>query len=919
MSCRTTPAGSALTSLARIADGPGSPLSDVSTLSLFHAQRRLYQEELENSRNNSFLAERLRSAHPDDWESRLENVIIARRAGLHSAEDQDIRAIYLGILERAEQQILNDETLTEARKASLLARIEAAKSADTPDRATVFALGTISDEVEDAREAQLSLLSEYSAVMGVSQEDAITRLRELENSIDRARNAATDEYYTHENRESARQNGIVDEAGMVRAYTIMKKEIRDRRISEATERPRLIDTHTDIPNGGSPAPGTPYIVLAWGQDTISGHTEFKVKNTETGEIELKSYRITNSISNGMSGSYTPWGRSNNSPMTPGEYWLSEIANRGWYTYPSEEDALAAGAASRCALCGQFANLSHACPDRFGGARRYVLNARNGEYVRTSGQTIDYEAMNSNGEGIPAELRVDLPMVNDYRSAFRETGMMLIRNVSAGADWRDRTNEYLTGNRRGWIAIRGDVAIIRQEDGTITANTDALTCTCAEYLANNSCRHVVAVGAAAIKRATPPTRSARSMTPEEREELARRKQAEREAALASDWTRNEETLAEARKLFANNAEVSYYENFSSFVSEYNAARSEKENNGKVNISYAKENALGGLATRESGQGFGVEIEYDFPETMTMQERREAEIKIGTALKEANITPSAEKSGYHSAAQKGYKDVHVDESGKGTWSWEHDGSVAGEIVTPTMYDEPETWEKLETVIKILKDNGAVASARTGAHVHVGTGALFGQDPNKYAELARLYTQHEDVIYRLATDPERGTHRGIKTGFNYASPNPSVAPSGFADYAAVRRWQGYRTRAINLNGVVMNEDYKKSHVEFRVFDGTLDAGAIQSQIKLSVAMTNAAARAADEGGTTRKKEPIGVHAERVKSRGRRRPTEEDVKEETSTFRSLLDTLFTRKSDKDQLVKIFAANEWVKLTKAQKNRFNN
>jgi hypothetical protein len=918
MSCRTTPAGSAATSFARISDGPGTPLSDVSTLSLFHALRREFQNDIVSSQTSHSYSSIVNSGAAD-WRQQLEAAVLSRRSGRYF-DPATPREIYLEALNRAEAEILADTTLTEARKASLLARITAAKEADTPDIATIYAVQKIAEEARRARAAQVEFLSDYASAMGITREAALAKYRELENSIDRARDAATDGYFNEENRDAATSRGIVDEAGAVKAYTLMKREMNERILQEANESPRLIDRYNDLPSP-SAAPGTPYEVMSWGQDSITGHTEFKLKNTETGEIETKSFRISNNIQSGMSGRHQAWSNGSIRNFTPGEYFAEQILNRGWYAYNSEAEAAAGGVARRCALCGQFASISHTCPDRFSGATRYVINARGFDNVRTSTQQVEYTALNARGEDITANFAVDLPLVNDYRRGFRETGMILLRNVSATADWRDRTNEYLGAGTRGYVRVAGDLALIRQEDGTIVANTDALTCSCFEYSTNgNSCRHTQAMADAAIKRATPPIRSvaSRNLTDEQREQLAAERQAAREAILASDWTRNEETLAEARKLFAESSEVSYFDDYEAFSAVYAQAAAEKEANGKPSIPYLKENALGGLATRESGQGFGIEIEYDFPNDMGWSERAEAEKRIGEALKAANLTASAEKAGYHSAAQKGYKDVHVDEDGKGTWSWEHDGSVAGEIVTPTMYDEPETWEKLEKVVKILRDNGAIPSTRAGAHVHVGTGALFQQDPKKYEELARIYTQHEDVMFRIASDPERGTHRGLETRFNYASPNPSVAPSGFADSGAVRRWHGSRTRSLNFNSVYMDENSAKSHVEFRIFDSTLDAGAMQTQIKLAVAMTNAAARAAETGGTTRKKEPIGVHSERAKLRGRRRPTEEDAKEETSTVRSLLDTLFYRKADKEQAVKLFAGTEWVKLTKAQKNRFS-
>ena len=56
------------------------------------------------------------------------------------------------------------------------------------------------------------------------------------------------------------------------------------------------------------------------------------------------------------------------------------------------------------------------------------------------------------------------------------------------------------------------------------------------------------------------------------------------------------------------------------------------------------------------------------------------------------------------------------------------------------------------------------------------------------------------------------------------------------------------------------REDHPEFRVFDATLDPGAIQAQIKIAVASTAAAERIAAAGGTSRGQEPWGAHAQRI-----------------------------------------------------------
>jgi hypothetical protein len=908
MSCRTTPAGSAFTSFARISSGAGNPLSDVATLSTFHALRRSYQDNLRDNQAASMSR--------TGYATQFRDMMPYPYHGMEAAE------AYARMLADLRQQVTDDTGLTDARRASLLARLTAAETAEVPDHSTLYALANLNRTVARAREGQAEFIANAAEAMGMTDEETLARFRELEDSIDRDRSAGNPDTYTDENRAEVRRLGMTDEPGVVHAWATLNARAREVTAALNATRPRLINNHTRITP--SRVPDTDLEVVGYGFDERSRRMEVITRNTVTGEETIQAIREGSSRDiEGLQGTVQGWRRDPNSRswsgqhymMSPGDYFGEQLSS-SYRRYSTQEDADAAGYASRCALCGQFATAGHSCPDRFAAARVYNMNSFDrSAYVRTSAQRINYQTVNGNGDPLQGEFTVDLPLVNDYRAGFRETGMILLQNVSGSGDWRDGVNNDQNA-RRGWVRVNGDIALTRAEDGTITANTDQLRCTCWEYRQNNyHCRHTRAMGEAAALRAVPPRRAVSSMTPAEREARLAEAQARAEAAAASDWTRNETGLADAAKTWQENAEVSYMTDTNAFTEAYNKATEARAAAGKPVIPYMTENALGGLATRASGQAFGMEIEYDFPNDWTQQQRNEANARIGAALKAANLTDHDTMQPYHASASNGFIDSHTKPNGKGAWSWERDGSVAGELVSPGMYDEPETWANLQTALTILKDNGAIASPRAGAHVHVGT-AFFGQDTAKYAELARLVTQHEAVMYRVASDPARGTHRGMTQGFNYSSPAPAVAPEGFSDANALKRWQGTRTRALNLNAVRVDDQYKSSHPEFRIFDSSLDAGTMQAQVKLAVAMTHAAARNAAAGGTSRGKEEIGVHADRAKLRGRRRATEDDLKEETSTFRSLMDTLFTRAADKEQLTAVFANTSWVKLKPSQRGR---
>ena len=865
MSCRTTRAGSAFTTYARLSGSQeGRHISDASTLSLFHQLRREYAEGGEGLWGRSTITQ----------ENYLSNINMLYR------------------------EVTSDPNISEARRQSIIERLEQAR-AENIDEATMWALRNINRSATRIGINQASFISEYAEALNIPLDEARARFLELENSIDRRRDARDPETYTQANIEKARDNGLSVEAGAVHAQTIMREEIIATENARNASRPPRVER---IPLNGEVSAEdamryTGQRVVEAGYDIRNGHTEVVTENA-AGERSTHYYRnISPSI----------WERMQGDPTGTWERYLNGST---WNEYRNETERVRASYAPNCPICGQFASTSHSCPPtRVPQVQSYSMRSSG---VRTSGQPFQHQFVNEEGETVSAQLRIDLPLVADFRAAAANGGIIL-NNVDTyvGSYWSRNTTATI-----GYGHIQGDVGVFTDpETNQLTINVSQLKCECEAYKANYDCEHVRAYANAIRRRLTPPERvPAAALTPEQRAERLAAAQARAEAAAASDWTRAEETLADAKRLWQENTETLYSNDFETFETHYREAEEAMVNkNGAPVIPFMKENALGGMATRESGQGFGMEIEYEFADGV---DRAEANRKIGEALYEAKIFSTPEQQGYHAAGRNGYKDTHIDpETGQGTWSFEHDGSVSGgEIVTPLMYDEPETWANLEKVVKILKENGAIATTRAGAHVHVGTGFYQG-DVTKYGELAKMMNQHEDVMFRLAQNPERKTHRQT----NYTAPLREAPAGGWRDLSDLRRWQSGRTKILNFTSVG-NSDTNKDHPEFRIFDSTLDAGAMQSQIKLAVAMTHAAARVASDQPTIRKKEEIGAHAERNKGRrSNARMTSEKLKDESATFRSFMDTLFTRVEDKKQLTSLFAATKWNKASAANRRMQRN
>jgi hypothetical protein len=317
--------------------------------------------------------------------------------------------------------------------------------------------------------------------------------------------------------------------------------------------------------------------------------------------------------------------------------------------------------------------------------------------------------------------------------------------------------------------------------------------------------------------------------------------------------------------------------------------QRQQRGEPVVSYMREDATGGLGARDGGRAFGVELEFDL--NLPAGQRHQAQQAIVRELHEAGITSSPTIHGYHSGRGldgRGYTDV------PNGWRMELDGSVnGGELVSPIMYDEPQTWDNLERACEIIRRHGGVATVHAGSHVTVST-ADYGPSVEHHNRLLNTFSSYEDTLYRLATDPARGRHR-ISSGSGYCVPN-TVPAEGYQNIESVRHRQGGHNFGLNLQH---SNGRANDRAEFRLWDATLDPAAIQTQIKLSLGMAAAAARGTTGGGTRR--EPLGSH--RASNPTGARATGASWLATTESFRSLVDSVFYRAADKAQATSLFAA----------------
>lgn len=384
--------------------------------------------------------------------------------------------------------------------------------------------------------------------------------------------------------------------------------------------------------------------------------------------------------------------------------------------------------------------------------------------------------------------------------------------------------------------------------------------------------------------------------------AERVRAAKEEALKKNQKTIDESAQYRERMLKRweNKEEGYSKNSKEFYSDYKSALKRKRNKEEV-IPFRTENVTDGICADEPGaRRFGVELEFDIKRGVN---RGEALRKIGEELHAAGLTSRSDQTAYHSAAGNGYS----------KWSFEEDCTVDAELVSPIMKDTPEDWEQLRTAIEIINRNGGQATTKAGSHVHVST-ASYEHSSAKHLELMRIMKQNEDTMYRLASDPSRGTHRGT----NWCKPNVLGEHGDISEEVANgNRIFGYNTPS---HGYMMNlsasadQNYEKSNVEFRVWDATLDPAVIQQQIAISVAAVDYAERSTilnkgskkpSEGdkllGASKQVETETLAAKKIKSH-----TEETFVETHKEVASFFDKLFRRKEDRANAMSLFAVTNW-------------
>lgn len=182
----------------------------------------------------------------------------------------------------------------------------------------------------------------------------------------------------------------------------------------------------------------------------------------------------------------------------------------------------------------------------------------------------------------------------------------------------------------------------------------------------------------------------------------------------------------------------------------------------------------------------------------------------------------------------------------------GGTGGEVVTPilTYADMP----MLQSVVRAMRAAGARVDATCGGHVHVGAKGITAR---QLQNLVKVFYRQEELILkaagvraeRLGWYTRRQDKRFVE---KIAAMREPTMESIAAEYyeGTHGRWRHYsnaRYRTLNLHNLW--EPNGKRTVEFRLFEGTLHAGEIRTNVLLALTLVAYAMDARCAGGGERR----------------------------------------------------------------------
>lgn len=768
-----------------------------------------------------------------------------------------------------------DSDLTEHRRRSIVTRLERART-EPIDGRRYYATTRLLARAERAQAALASYVADTARELGVTESAIQSRMNILRDEAGGDRNLRPSPDFV----QGARNQNSYGDLPMDRqtAYAIEAIQA-DRRTHRSSVVTRPTVTRHPVESRA---------IREMGYDPATGRVEVVLHSNP--EVPY-AYRMTPH-------QYEMFANAH----SVGSYYATEVRANDEYRYADATSAREAGEQAQCGTCGQFAGADHACPPRGSVEERELTEQRARQAVRRTPAAAPIAAEPALPRRIGGTRRsyigdsgsFNTPALTSVQQTARANPAGVRVPVTstirafAGADGEARAltiSSSVTGHALVTYNGRGRGYTVTNEDSrganaaTGTSSVDRLRCRCPQYRTNYDCVHVRQTIQDLTTRLNADSVRDRHLIGPAVEQVT--------ADLRRDLADSVSAQDTSRATWA--ADPTYTNSHAAFQADYRAAKA-KIAAGESPLTYMTENATDGLGAPGTGRAFGVELEFVIGGG---HDRATALRAIGRDLHAAGLTPSAAQRGYHSTPGR-YSRNH-----QGGWKFETDCTVHGEIISPIMHDTPETWENIAKICEIVKRHGGEVNTRAGSHVHVGAGN-YDHTVANHNRLLASFAENEDLVYRLSSNPVRGSHRGP----SWCAPN-RIPTSGYRSVSDAQSRNNSHNLGMNLQGV---SGQASDHVEFRTFDGTLEPAIVQTQIKMALAMTEAAFR--DTTYQPGQHTPLGSHRSHNRQAfgQSRRLTGDEWRQDVSGYKVFADRLFRRPEDKAQLTGLLAWTKWQK-----------
>ena len=156
-----------------------------------------------------------------------------------------------------------------------------------------------------------------------------------------------------------------------------------------------------------------------------------------------------------------------------------------------------------------------------------------------------------------------------------------------------------------------------------------------------------------------------------------------------------------------------------------------------------------------------------------------------------------------------------------------SLGGEISSPILTDNKETWIQLKKICHALKDLGAIETDLCGGHIHIGN-QIIPKTIDSYINLFKLICIYEPILYRFGYG-EYISYRSNAAQF--AKPNRTRIRCLIKDIEAVEclKYEDLLLYLLNSKryGINFHNEPNKQTIEFRMPNGTIEEVIWQNNI--------------------------------------------------------------------------------------------